>query len=444
MSTDFFRIYRGLELDEAAQFLTGIGAPGAADDTSTAPRGSYFTDTATGDFYIKVAQGVGTDKWKRVATEDYVSTVTSTGISWREPVAVIDTTATDVTTLKADLDADNFIQGVPVTAGMRILGANVTGNKNIFVVSGTAGNWTLTEDLNLESAGDAVYVIGGDDAGKTFQYDGTNWTWILGQANTEDAFIRAFIGKDAAGNELPLYTSTHVISNNDSLETAAGKLDAEAGYANAFIGKTGVGNVLPNYSSVNVVANGDNLETAIGKLDAEIGPAVVNGTVIQASNTANANITALDGEVGHIDTYLGKTAGNSTPNYSSTSFVATNDSLTTAVGKLDAAIASTSLTCTVTNVTSITAVDTVTGVAAEWNVYIRQSDTPTNVRVFKVFAMHNGTDVDSTIFATLSSGGAISGFHATVTLSGGSLVLNVQSTVAVDVKAQRLSAIAAF
>lgn len=444
MSADFFRIYRGLELDEAAQFLTGTGAPGASGDPSTAPRGSYFTDTASGDLYLKVGQGSGTDKWKKMATEDYVSTVASTGLSWREPVDVVDTAATDVATLKADLDADDLIQGVPVTLGMRVLGASVAGNKNIFVVGGVSGDWTLTEDLNPETAGDTTYVIGGTEGGKTFQYDGSDWVWIQGSASDEDAFIRAFIGKDGAGNELPSYTSTNVVANNDSLEAAAGKLDAEAGYANAFMGKTGAGNEMPDYSSVNIVDDADSLETAIGKLDAAIGAAVVDGEVILAANDVNENITALDGELESINDYLGKTAGDATPDYSSTEFVADDDSLTTAIGKLDAALAATSLTSTLTNVTSITAVDTVAAVTAEWDVFVRETGTPTRVRAFKVFAMHNGTDVDSTIFATLTRGGAITGFAATVTYSGGNLVLNIQSTSAVDVKAQRLAAIAGF
>lgn len=444
MSADFFRIYRGLELDEAAQFLTGTGAPGASGDPSTAPRGSYFTDTASGDLYLKVAQGSGTDKWKKMATEDYVSTVASSGLSWREPVSVVDTTATDVAILKADLDTDDLIQGVAVSLGMCILGASITGNKNIFVVGGVSGDWTLTEDLNPETAGDTTYVIGGDEGGKTFQYDGSDWVWIQGSASDEDAFIRAFIGKDGAGNELPLYTSTNIVANNDSLETAAGKLDAEAGYANAFMGKTDAGNEMPDYSSVNIVDDADSLETAIGKLDAAIGAAVVDGEVILSANDVNENITALDGEVESINDYLGKTVGDATPDYSSTEFVADDDNLTTAIGKLDAALAATSLTSTLTNVTSLTAVDTVAAVTAEWDVFVRETATPTRVRAFKVFAMHNGTDVDSTIFATLTRGGAITGFAATVTFSGGNLVLNIQSTSAVDVKAQRLAAIAGF
>lgn len=444
MSQDFFRIYRGLELNEAAQFLTGTGAPGAAGDTSLAPRGSYFTDTNSGDLYLKVAQGVGTDKWKKMATEDYVSTVASSGLSWREPVSVIDTTSTTVAALKADLDADDLIQGVAVTVGMRILGASITGNKNIFVVSGSSGNWTLTEDLNPESSGDTTYVTDGVDAGKTYQFDGTNWIWIQGSSNDELAFLRAFVGKDAAGNELPQYTSNNVVADNDTLETAAGKLDAEAGFANAFMGKTAAGIEMPEYSSNNIVVDGTSLETAIGALDAEIGAAVVNGEVVLAANTVNANVQALDSEVASINDYLGKTAGDATPDYSSTAFVADNDSVTVAIGKLDAALAATSLTTSLTNVTSITALDSVTAVTAEWDVFVRETATPTRVRAFKIFAMQNGTNVDSTIFAALNRGGAIAGFQATVTLVGGALVLNVQSTAAVDVRAQRLAAIASF
>lgn len=444
MALDFFRIERGLELDESAQFLTGTGAPGASGDTSTAPRGSYFTDTATGHLYLKTAVGTGTDKWSRMATEDYVGTVASSGLSWREPSDVRDSTSTDVATIKADLDADDEIQGVPVYVGMRILGSNVTGNKNIFVVGGVSGDWTLTEDLNPETAGDTTYIVDGTYAGRTFQYDSTGeWIWILGDNSSELGYIRAFIGKNAAGNELPDYSSTNIIADTDSLETAAGKLDAEAGYTNTFIGKS-AGNNTPDYSSTNWVTDGEDLETAIGDLDAAIGAAVANGEVILAANDVNENITALDGEVASVNDYLGKTAGNASPDYSSVVFVTDGDSVTTAVGKLDAALATTSLTTTLTNVTSISTVDSVAGIMAEWDVFVRQNDTPTRVRAMKVFAMHNGTNVDYTVFATLIRGGTIDGFALTVDLDAGSLRLRVQSTDAVDVKAQRVAAVAAF
>lgn len=443
--SDLFRIYRGLELDDVAQFLTGTGTPGAAGDTSLAPRGSYFTDTTSGDLYLKTGVGTGTDKWSKMATQDYVNSATVTGLSWREPVAV-NSSATSVSALKADLDADNSIQGVAVTAGMRILGSAITGNKNIFVVGGVSGNWTLTEDLNPESAGDTTFVIGGVDAGKTFQYSEieSDWIWINSADQTELAFIRAFVGKSGIGSELPDYTSTNVVADNDSLETAIGKLDAEAAFANSYTGKTGAGSEMPSYSSNNIVADNDSLETAIGKLDAKVGANVANGEVILASNTVTANITSLDSEVASLVDYVGKTTGDATPDFTSNSFIADGDSLTSAVSKLDAAIASTSLTNTLTNVTSITALDTVASISAEWDVYVRETATPTRMRSFKIFAAHNGTDVDYTTFAALSTNGAINGFNATVTRVGSNLVLNIQSTSAVDAKSQRISAIAAF
>lgn len=44
-------------------------------------------------------------------------------------------------------------------------------------------------------------------------------------ANQDDAFIRTFIGKAAAGSELPGYSSTNIVANGDDLEAAIGKLD---------------------------------------------------------------------------------------------------------------------------------------------------------------------------------------------------------------------------
>lgn len=492
MAADFFRIYRGLELDEAAQFLTGAGAPGAGGDTADAPRGSFFTDTATGDLYLKTSQGTGTDKWRRMATQDYVSSVASVGLSWREPVHVIDTASSSVAALKADLDADDQIQGIGAFSGMRILGSTVTGNANIFVVSGSTGDWTLTEDLNLETPGDTVFVIGGNGAGRTYQYSGSAWTWINNSDQTELAFLRAYVGKDGVGSELPDYTSNNIVADNDSLETAIGKLDAEAARLFAFIGKSAAGTEMPAYASNNYVNDGDSLETgisnvdaaignqateitsiqtylgktagdgtpdytsnnhvvdntsvtaAISALDSEIGAAVSDGEVVQDTNTVNANIQALDAELASINDYLGKTVGDGTPDYTSNAYVADGDTLPAAISKLDAALAATSANTTASNVTSTTVVDTATGmVTAEWNVFVQSVSTPSKIRSFKIFAHINGTTVDHTTFAALKQGGNITGLNATVVQSGGAMQLSISSTEAVNVRAQRLSAIPA-
>lgn len=489
MASDFFRIYGGLELDEASQFLTGTTAPGSAGDTADAPRGSFFTDTVTGGFYVKIAQGTGTDKWSRMATQDYVGTVASSGLSWREPVAVLDVAAASTAALLTDLNTDNLIQGVAVTVGMRILGANITGNKNIFVVGGATSAWTLTEDLNLETDGDTTFVTGGDAAGRTYQYNNSAWTWINGGDQTELTFLRSFIGKDGVGTEMPLYTSTVVVANNDSLETGIGKLDAEVARIQSFIGKangvdgtnftnnnyvvdgssletaisvldgqlaTSTGNTTalltytgatagdstPDYSSNNFVVDNTSLTAAISALDAEVGANVSNGVVILAANKINGNITALDTELSSVVAYTGKTLADGSPDYSSTAYVDTGDNLTAAIGKLDEALAANALITETASVTTSTVVDAVSANTVEWNVFVRSVGTPTKSRSFKIFAQMNGTDVDYTMYATIKSGTKPTGLDAVVAHSGGVLQLSIVSTEAVYVRTQRVSVIA--
>ena len=132
-NSDLFRIDTGLEIDEQAQYLTGAGAPGNDARTDAAPRGSVYTDYNTGAMYTKVSSGTGTIRWKKQATEEFVTSNSATNISWREPVDVADFTSTSTAAILADLDADDLIQGVAVYVGMRILGATVTGNKNVYV-----------------------------------------------------------------------------------------------------------------------------------------------------------------------------------------------------------------------------------------------------------------------------------------------------------------------
>ena len=62
--SDFFRIIRGLEIDEAVRILQGSGAPGYSEDTNDSPIGSIYTNNITGALYTKVATGTGPSKWQ--------------------------------------------------------------------------------------------------------------------------------------------------------------------------------------------------------------------------------------------------------------------------------------------------------------------------------------------------------------------------------------------
>ena len=51
MSLEFYRIKRGLEINQNVQILEGTGDPGISGDSTTAPVGSIYIDTSTSYVY---------------------------------------------------------------------------------------------------------------------------------------------------------------------------------------------------------------------------------------------------------------------------------------------------------------------------------------------------------------------------------------------------------
>ena len=363
MSQDFFRIYRGLELDDAVQFLTGTGAPGSTADTDAAGVGSYYTNQANGEFWTKTAAGSGADKWSLQATQSYVQTVLTTGISWREPVRVIDTVATTLPT--GTPGSPVTVDGVSIGNGQRVLFASISGGDgpNVYVYDQALG--TFAEDTNNESDGDTVFVQEGTAADSTWQYNGSAWITITtGTANAEIGYIRDYVGKPTAGAVLPDYSSENIVTDNDSHTVAIGKLDAEAGYANTFIGKT-AGASTPDYASNNFVTDGDSLVTAIGDLDAALAQTtlqtdVANVTTITTVDAATAVVTEWDVFVREVATPTRVWAGKVFATHNGTS----PDYTTFGVLRLNGAITGLSVSVTLTGgdtlnlrVTSTSAVD---------------------------------------------------------------------------------------
>lgn len=257
MALKFFEIEKGLSLNGNVVVLEGSGVPGLSTDTDNAAVGSFYLDRTNGLVYVKSTVGTGSDKWDQQASKAYVDNAVNAQISWREPVLVLDATSyADIAAVVTAANVADTLDGVTIASGNRVLITNLTsGNNNVYIVSGSTGNWTLTEDVNLASSGDTVYVQDGTYAGMRYTYNGTAW-------------IR-----------------TDIISSD------------ELGYIRAFIGKTGAGNELPTYSSVTQVTQSNTLEGAIGELDAAIGTDPTNGEVILAANTVNANIKAIDDHI---------------------------------------------------------------------------------------------------------------------------------------------------
>lgn len=66
--SDYFRVMRGVEIDEKIRILQGENAPGVTADTDSAPIGSTYSDTIGGDMYIKHTSGPGTSTWQKLDT----------------------------------------------------------------------------------------------------------------------------------------------------------------------------------------------------------------------------------------------------------------------------------------------------------------------------------------------------------------------------------------
>ena len=270
MGISMFQVKKGLNLDGLAQVMSAAGVPGAAGDASTAPVGSLYLDVTNGQLHVKKTAGVGTDKWRRTQnTDDMVDALN--GISWREPVLVRDNTLR--ANLAAAVTAANVadtVDGQTISSGVRLLLDNVTGSpKNVYVVSGSTGAWTFTEDANALTKGDTLYVNAGTDAGKTFNYNATSWVQQGGASSTEIGFLKSFIGKSADGSEMPDYWSTKTVSDGDSLEEAVSSLDDKIGEING----------TPNFiwASQNVSDSLTSLDVILGQTRKYLGDFVFAG-----------------------------------------------------------------------------------------------------------------------------------------------------------------------
>lgn len=438
MSEDLFRVYRGLELDDASQFLTGTVPPGSSADTNSAPRGSYYTNQNDGSLWMKISSGTGTIRWSQMASQSYVQSLTASGTNWK-PAST--TAATGVTTLPLGTAGNPItVDGVSVSDGEHVLFNSLSSNPDIYVYDQATATFSLYDASGI-NAGDTTYIVAGTDAGKTLTYNGTSWVITNAASSQEEAYIRTFIGKSGVGSITPTYSSTNIVTNGTSLEAAIAQLDDETGFQNSYMGKT-AGNNLPTYTSTHFIANNDSLTLALSKIDSKLGANLTSGSVVLSTSSVNANLKALDNELGSVESYLGKIVGNGAPNYTSTSYLLQGQSIVSALSALDAAVALTDLKVIASGVSTLQVIDTVPGgLLAEWDVLITDANDALNVYACKVLATQNGATADFTKFSVLKLGATITGVVVTVTLVSGDLVLSVGAGVTVNVISKRITAI---
>lgn len=155
------------------------------------PVGSEYTDAATGLTYKRTgSSGIGLTDWEILATQQYVNGL----ISWREPVLVRDNTVyADITAAETAANVADEVDGETIQAGDRLLFSNLTsGADNVYLVSGSTGAWTFTEEPNTASPGDRLYVELGTYANEIFTYNAAGkWVADLTETSATGATLAA-------------------------------------------------------------------------------------------------------------------------------------------------------------------------------------------------------------------------------------------------------------
>jgi hypothetical protein len=153
--------------------------------------------------------------------------------------------------------------------------------------------WFLSDGSpNGSLSGDKGAICSDVTNGELYINTDGSTTWELtsgGGSATEEGFIRAFIGKTAAGSELPDYTTNNWITDGDNLEVALGKVDTKLGAA--FTPETRTkGGLTPSTESIMTMLG--SIDDAIGA-DAEM----VSVNYIAVASSIYANLSALDAQV---------------------------------------------------------------------------------------------------------------------------------------------------
>jgi hypothetical protein len=208
-----FDVDYGVSVNDQDTILVRSGPP-IGSDADGADKGCLWLDFLNAHLYQKGDSGTGPELWQFIGADT----------NWRGEVEVRDDVAVVLPTFTPATNAT--VDGETIDDQERVLFSNAALG-NIYIYDKSAG--AFVESTNEETAGDTTFVVRGTDAGKKYTYSGTAWVQTDQASVDEFGFIHTFIGKSGFGSENPTYSSTNVVTQNNSLEAAIGELDAAAG-----------------------------------------------------------------------------------------------------------------------------------------------------------------------------------------------------------------------
>ena len=262
MAEQFFGIDRGLALDDVHMIIietppdTGIG------DSDIVGKGSFAIDKSNSEWWKKIADGVGADKWRKIVdTVELAEAIAAE--SWREPVWTIDTTNTAYADAIIELNTTNALGGATLSNKQRTLLSKVT-----------------------DEGGNNVYTVEREVA-----------TLDFGTAATDQISLTAKT-RGLTGNAISIVYTTN--SFNDATETTAALTSVVAVAATAEVGTGANDKVAVEAVTAGVAGNSLSVQYTTNTFDgATVTTADVAGNVITVSlaNDGGSAITANVNEV---------------------------------------------------------------------------------------------------------------------------------------------------
>lgn len=462
MSINLFRAIEGVavvadNLSTESHILHGNGAPvGNSGRTLAAPIGSVYmqtdADTDLLNFWYKHTNAGAASDWTQTASKDYVDALVS-GVSWREPVKVLDqTTYANIAAAEGAANVGDTVDGITILAGDRLLFTNLTsGNENVYIVTGSSGAWTFTEDANTATDGDAVLVNEGTHADQQWIYDGIQWIQFGSAGSAADITnIENFIGKPTgSGAVFPQYDSNDIVVDNDPLNTGISKLDDALGTlqyssnnvvtdfvsahpASTFdvtraisdldttYGDGLITNIAVNYPLTDeMVWNASGTLTitdALNLLNNAIGDRVyTEDNIITDGQTIGASLDAIDIEMGDLNTAGSWTSGG----FLTQATLATNDiqenidAFNQEIGSLnESSVENTGGPLTISTNNVLDTITAAEGNEVKWLLQIRNTATGGR-RAWEIHGLSNGTIADHNRFSGLLLG-AGTGLNVTI------------------------------
>jgi hypothetical protein len=474
MSLDLFQVYGGLgisnvELTSNINILQGIGSP-AGVDANNAPIGSIWHDSSSAadklNIWWKWAAGSGLDKWTQAATTEYVNAAAA-GISWREPVKVLNTTITATASLPAG--PNPTVDSVVIADGDRVLFSALTdgGGPNVYIWDATNDVWV--EDTNNETDGDSTFIQEGTYAEQQWVYDGTQWFQFGGSSNTEILNIRNFVGKDLAGAGFPNYVSNDIVLDGNDLRLGISQLDDAIGqlqFTNNFVIADFVPGTIQDPDNGLSTSSVTDITAALNALDATYGSGLISnitgsfaltdeliwnaagtltitaafealnnaigdrnytGNILTSGQTISASLAEIDNTFGDIDNSSAYTANGfiSAASVAGNTVQQTFDVFNQELGVLARESYANSGTAPVSTLTPLEPVGAqlLTSEATEIEWLVQVKDSGGKRQAMKVHAVTDGTNIDHTVFGIVKTGGNIGGsIGFDVSISGGKIV----------------------